>query len=88
MDDARNIRDKGVVNDKRKESQPSSSGSGKMQKTSTPQGFQGQGHYYQGQGQGRSSLGGRYFRAYSQPGQGPCYHCHQPGLFRRDFPQR
>ena len=39
MDDARNIRDKGVVKDKRKESQPSSSGSGKMQKTSTPQGF-------------------------------------------------
>ena len=38
VDDARNIRDAGVVKDKRKESQPSSS-SGKKQKTSTPQGF-------------------------------------------------
>ena len=41
VDNARNIRDAGVVKDKRKESQPSSSGSGKKQKTSTPQGFQG-----------------------------------------------
>ena len=41
-DDARNIRDENVK-DKRKESQPSSSSSGKKKKTSTPQGFQGQG---------------------------------------------
>ena len=83
VDDVWNIRDTGVVKDKRKESQPSSSGSGKNQKTSSPQGFQGQGHGYQGQGQGRSSLGGRYFRAYSQPGQGSCDHCHQSGLVLR-----
>ena len=50
VDDAQNIRDAIVVKDKRKESQPSSSGSGKKQKTSTPQGFQGQGRDYQGQG--------------------------------------
>ena len=36
VDDARNIRDMGVVKDKRKESQPSSSSSRKKQKTSTP----------------------------------------------------
>ena len=35
VDDARNIRDVGFK-DKRKESQPSSFGSGKKQKTSTP----------------------------------------------------
>ena len=49
VDDARNIWDVGVK-DKRKEIQPSSSSSGKKQKTSTPQGFQGQGCNYQGQG--------------------------------------
>ena len=48
-DDARNIRD-ADVKDKRKESQPSSSSSGKKQRSSTLQGFQGQGHGYQGQG--------------------------------------
>ena len=37
VDDAWNIRDMGVVKDKRKESQPYSSGSRKKQKTSTPQ---------------------------------------------------
>ena len=42
VNDARNIRDAGVK-DKRKESQPSSSTSGKKHKTSTPQGLQGQG---------------------------------------------
>ena len=52
VDDARNILDTGVMKDKRNESQPSYSGSGKKQKTSTPQGFQGQRHDYQGQGQG------------------------------------
>ena len=67
MDDARNIWD-AVVKDKRKESQPSSSSSGKKQKTSTPQGFQGRDCGYQGQGQGRSSPSGRSFRAYNQPG--------------------
>ena len=50
VDDARSIWDMGVVKDKMKESQPSSSGSGKKQSTSTPQGFQGQGRDYQGQG--------------------------------------
>ena len=65
VDDAQNIRDMDVIKDKGKESQPSSSGSGKKQKTSIPQGFQGQGRDYQGQGQGRSYLGGRYFKAYS-----------------------
>ena len=39
VDDARSIRDAGVK-DKTKESQPSSSSSGKKQRTSTPQGFQ------------------------------------------------
>ena len=38
VDDARSIRDAGVK-DKRRESQPSSSSSGKKQRTSTPQGF-------------------------------------------------
>ena len=50
VDDARNIWDTGVMKDKRKESQPSSSGSGKNQKTYTLQGFQGQSCGYQGQG--------------------------------------
>ena len=49
VDDARNIQDVGVK-DKRKESQPSSSGSRKKQNTSTLQGFQGLGCDYQGQG--------------------------------------
>ena len=48
VDDARNIWDAGFK-DKR-ENQPSSSSSGKKQRRFTPQGFQGQGHYYQGQG--------------------------------------
>ena len=46
VDVAWNIRDVGVVKDKRKESQPSSSVSGKKHKTFNPQGFQGQGHGY------------------------------------------
>ena len=54
VDDARSIQDAGVK-DKMRESQPSSSSSGKKQKTSTPHGFQGQGCDYQGQGQGQSS---------------------------------
>ena len=48
VDDAWSIRDAGVVKDKRNESQPSSSSSGKKQKISTSQGFQGQGLDYQG----------------------------------------
>ena len=85
VDDARNIRDAGVK-DKRKESQPFSSGLGKKQKTSTPQGCQGQGRGYQGQGQGQSSPSGRYFKAYNHPRQGPCYHYHHPGDLRRYCP--
>ena len=54
VDDAQNIREAGVK-DKRKESQPFSSSSGKKQNTFTPQGFQGWGHDYQGQGQDQSS---------------------------------
>ena len=41
VDDAWNIRDAGVVKDKRRESQPSSSSSGKKQMTSISRGFQG-----------------------------------------------
>ena len=67
VDDARSIRD-ASIKDKRKESQPSSSSSGKKQKTSTPQGFQGQGCDYQGQRQGRSFQDGRDFRAPIQTG--------------------
>ena len=68
VDDTQSIRDAGVK-DKMRESQPSSSSLGKKQRTSTPQGFQGQGHDYQGQGQGQSSQYGRHFRASSQLGQ-------------------
>ena len=39
VDYAQNIWNAGVFKDKRKESQPSSSGLGKKQKTSTPRGF-------------------------------------------------
>ena len=45
VDNARNIWDAGVK-DKRRESQPSSSSSRKKLRTSTSQGFQGQGRYY------------------------------------------
>ena len=62
VDDAWNIRDAGVK-DKRRESQPSSSSLGNKQRSSTSQGFQGQGRDYQGQVQGRSSQGWRHFRA-------------------------
>ena len=46
VDDARNIRDAGVVKDKMRESQPSTSSSRKKQRTSIPRRFQGQGHGY------------------------------------------
>ena len=49
VDNARSIRH-ASVKDKRMESQPSSSSSRKKQRTSTPQGFQGQDRDYQGQG--------------------------------------
>ena len=45
VDNAWSIRDAGVKY-KRKESQPSSSSSGKKQRISTSQGFQGQGYDY------------------------------------------
>ena len=48
IEDARSIRDAGA-SDKRKESQPYSSSGNKL-KASSSQGFQGQGHDYQGQG--------------------------------------
>ena len=67
VDEARSIRDAGVK-DKMRESQPSSFSSRKKQRTSTLQGFQGQGYGYQGQCQGQSSQGGRDFRDPSQPG--------------------
>ena len=54
VDDARSIQDEGASG-RRKESQLSSSSSGKKQKTSTPLGFQRQGRGYQGQGQDQSS---------------------------------
>ena len=63
---------------KRKESQPSSS-TGKKQRTSTPQQFQGWGHGYQSQGQVRPT---------SQAGPMTCYYCYQPGHMKRDYPQR
>ena len=47
VDDTLNIRDTSVK-DKRKESQPSSFGSRKKQRTSTMQGFQGKGYGYKG----------------------------------------
>ena len=49
IDDAQSIWDVGA-SIKRKESQPSSSSSGKKQRTSALQEFQRQGHGYQGQG--------------------------------------
>ena len=77
IDDARSIRDTGA-GDKRKEGQPSSS-LGKKQRTSVPRGFLGQGRDFQGQSQ---------IRAPCQSGPMTCYHYHQPGHMRRDFPQR
>ena len=77
VENARNIRDTGASG-KRKEDQPSSS-SGKKNKTSTPQGFQGRGNNYQSQGQTKAS---------SQSRPMTCFHCHQPEHVRQDYPQR
>ena len=79
VDDAHNIRDTGVVKDKKRESQPFSSNLVKKQRTSILRGFQGQGCGYQGQGQ---------VRALDQTGKGRCFHCHQPGHLKWDCPQR
>ena len=86
VDDTRSIKNMGS-SAKRKENQ-SSSRSRKKQKTSALHGSQGQGRGHQGQDQGQSFRGGRHFRAPSQSRQRACLHCHQPGNFRRDFPQR
>ena len=68
--DARNILDTGVVKDKRRESQSSSSSnSGKKHRTFILRGFQGQGRGFQGQGQ---------VKAPGQTGQGRCFHCLSP----------
>ena len=75
IEDARSTRD-ASVSSKRKESQSSSS-SGKKQRDSSSHGFQGHGHPGQGQ-----------IRVAGQTGQMVCYHCQQPGLMRRDCPQR
>ena len=60
VDDTRSIQDMGAST-KRKENQSSSS--------SMKNGFQGQGHRYQGQGRVGAS---------NQLGQMTCYYCHQP----------
>ena len=75
MEDARSTRDAGA-NGKRKESQYSSS-SRKKQSACSLRGFQSRDH--PGQGQGRVA---------SQVGQMVCFHYQQPGLMRRDCPQR
>ena len=87
VDDAWSIRD-AVDSVKRKESQLSSSSSGKKQRTPSPRGFQRQGCGYQGQGQDLSSQDGRHFMAPSQPGQRVCFEFHQPRHLRRDYPHR
>ena len=63
---------------KRKED-PSSSNSGKKQKTSVLQEYPGQGQGYQDQG---------HDGTFSQAGQMMCYFCRQPRYFRRDCPRR
>ena len=77
IDDARSFRDAGT-SEKRNESQSSSS-LGKKLKASSSRWFQGQGRGSQGKG---------HIRAPSQSGSMTCFHCHQPGHMKRDYPQR
>ena len=65
------------ASEKKRENQYSSN-TGKKQRTSTPRQFQGQGRCYQGQGQGKTTR---------RIGAMMCYHCHQPGHLRRDYPR-
>ena len=73
VNDARGIQDMGVGT-KRKED-PSSSNSGKKQKTSVSQGYPGRGRGHQDQSQDGT---------FSKARQMMCYFCRQPGHFRRD----
>ena len=75
MDDIRGIQDMGVGT-KRKED-PSSSNSGKKQKTSVSQGYQGKGRGHQDQSQDGT---------FSKPWQRIYYFYRQPGHVRRDCP--
>ena len=77
VDDIRGIQDMSAGT-KRKED-PSSSNSGKKQKTSISQGYPGQGQGCQDQG---------HDGTFSQAGQMMRYSCRQPGHFRRDCPRR
>ena len=77
IEDAWSIQDTGASG-KRKEDQPSSS-SGKKQKTFIPRGFQGMGRSHQSKG---------HIKALGLPGPITCFHCHQPGHMKQDYPQR
>ena len=76
IEDALDIR---AVDTGGKRDDQSSSNSRKRQKTSTSQGFQGQGQDYQDKGQDK---------AFGKAGQVICYFCRQPGHMRRDCPHR
>ena len=77
VDDARSIRDAGS-SDKKRGNQASFLGSGKKQRTSVPQGFQGRGRSQQGQGQ---------VRVTSQVRKMTCFHCYQSGHMWWNCPQ-
>ena len=74
IEDALDIR---AANTGGKRDDQSSSNSRKRQKTSTSQGFQGQGQDYQDKG---------HDKAFGQAGQVICYFCRQPGHMRQDCP--